>query len=136
MNRITSTFRENSNYGRESLPRCKGKTLLGIVNKLFVFKVCWQHLAMFCLYTFPVHNLNFHWRWWDGIQAIFLNLFFFISKIELVVISKTQSSFYDFLSTIWPQCHPFGHFLETTALKKCAPRVCISRGRSIDFFFG
>ena len=30
--------------------RRKGKTLLGIV--------CQQ--AMFCLYTFPAHNLNFH----------------------------------------------------------------------------
>ena len=28
---ITFTFSENSNYGRE---RCKGKTLLGVVNKL------------------------------------------------------------------------------------------------------
>ena len=25
----------------------------------------------------PFHNLNFHWRWWDRIQAIFLNLFYF-----------------------------------------------------------
>ena len=29
--------------------------------------------------NFPAHNLNFHWRWrwWDRIQAIFLNLFYF-----------------------------------------------------------
>ena len=35
--------------------------------------------AMFCLYTFPAHNLSFHgwWRWWDQIQAIFSNLFYF-----------------------------------------------------------
>ena len=26
----------------------------------------------------PASNLNFHWRWWDRIQAIFLNLFYFI----------------------------------------------------------
>ena len=60
--------------------RRKGKTLLGIVNKLFVFKSLWQHPTMFCLYTFPAHNLNFHWRWrwWDRIKAIFLNLFYFI----------------------------------------------------------
>ena len=27
----------------------------------------------------PINNLNFHWRWrwWDRIQAIFLNLFYF-----------------------------------------------------------
>ena len=26
---------------------------------------------------FPANNLNFHWRWWDGIQAIFFNIFYF-----------------------------------------------------------
>ena len=42
-------------------------------------KDCWQHPAMFCLYTFPAHILNFHWRWrwWGWIQAIFVSLFFF-----------------------------------------------------------
>ena len=30
-------------------------------------KLCWHHPAMFCLYTFPAQNLNFHWRWWDRI---------------------------------------------------------------------
>ena len=42
-------------------------------------KVCWQYPAMFCLYTFPAHNLDFHWRWigWDQIRAISLNLFYF-----------------------------------------------------------
>ena len=31
-------------------------------------------------YYFSTNNLNFHWRWrwWDWIQAIFLNLFYFI----------------------------------------------------------
>ena len=41
----------------------KGKTLLGIDRKLLYSNVCWQNPAMFCLYTFPAHNLNFHWRW-------------------------------------------------------------------------
>ena len=29
--------------------------------------------------NFPTNNLDFHWRWrwWDRIQAIFLNLFYF-----------------------------------------------------------
>ena len=45
-------------------------------------KNCWHHPAMFCLITsskLSRHNLNFHWRWmwWDQIQAIFLNLFYF-----------------------------------------------------------
>ena len=34
--------------------------------------------------NFPAHNLNFHWRWrwWDRIQAIFLNIFYF--KIDYI----------------------------------------------------
>ena len=53
--------------------RCKSKILLGVVNKLLERKVCWQHPSMFCFYTFPTHNLNFHLRrrWWDWIQATF-----------------------------------------------------------------
>ena len=31
--------------------------------------------------NFPSNNLNFHWRWWDWIQAIFLNIFYFIIYI-------------------------------------------------------
>jgi hypothetical protein len=31
--------------------RCKGKTLLGFVNRLLKKKVCWYHPAMFCLIT-------------------------------------------------------------------------------------
>ena len=31
--------------------RCKGKTLLDIVNKLLKRKFCWHHPAMFCLIT-------------------------------------------------------------------------------------
>ena len=27
--------------------------------------------------NFPTNNLNFYWRWWDRIKAIFLNLFYF-----------------------------------------------------------
>ena len=32
--------------------------------------------------NFPTKNLNFHWRWrwWDQIQAIFLNIFYFQHK--------------------------------------------------------
>jgi hypothetical protein len=43
--------------GRKVCLRCKGK-------------------HMFC---FPANNLNFHsrWGWWDWIQTIFLNLFYF-----------------------------------------------------------
>ena len=36
---------------------------------------------------FPAHNLNFHWRWrwWDQIQAIFLN-FFYVNKQKKITI--------------------------------------------------
>ena len=40
--------------------RHKGKTLLGIVNKLFVVKSLLTTPSVFCLYTFPVRNLNYH----------------------------------------------------------------------------
>jgi hypothetical protein len=39
--------------------RCKGKTLLGDVNKPLNTKSLLTHPAMVCLYTFPAHNLNF-----------------------------------------------------------------------------
>ena len=49
--------------------RCKGKTLLG---------------AMFCLYI-SCNNLNFHWRCWDRIQAIFFkNIFSFTKEIRVL----------------------------------------------------
>ena len=43
-------------------------------------KGCWHHPSMFCLVTqvnFPTNHLYFHWRWWDWIQAIYLNIFYF-----------------------------------------------------------
>ena len=75
----------HSSYGR----RCKGKTLLGLSTNFWKQKVCWHHPAMFCLITsskLSANNLNFHWRrrWWDRIQAIFLNLFYFMyTKIKM-----------------------------------------------------
>ena len=49
-----------------------GKTLLGVVNKLFVFKNR-QCFAFTHQTNFPTHNLNFQWRWrwWDWSQATF-----------------------------------------------------------------
>ena len=49
--------------------RCKGKTLLGVVDKLLKTK----GFAFTPQANFPAHNLNFHWRrrWWDWIQATF-----------------------------------------------------------------
>ena len=62
--------------------RCKGKKCWALSTSFLYSKNCWQHPAMFCLLpqvNFPANELNFHWRrrWWDQIQAIFLNLFYF-----------------------------------------------------------
>ena len=61
--------------------RCKGKTLLGVVNfenKKFV-DIIQQCFALLPQVNFPANNLNFHWRWrwWDWIKTILLNLFYF-----------------------------------------------------------
>ena len=59
-------------------------SLLVIVNKLLKIKfvdITQQYFALLPQVNFPANNLNFHWRWWDQIQAIFLNLFYF--KYEL-----------------------------------------------------
>ena len=69
---ITFTFSENSDYRQE---HCWALT----TNFLYS-KVCWQKPLMFCLYTFPAHDLNFHWRWmwWDQIRAVFYFFYFYI----------------------------------------------------------
>ena len=60
--------------------RWKSKTLLGVVNKLLKTKSLLilpsNFFALLHQVNFPVNNLNFHrrLRWWDWIQAIFLNL--------------------------------------------------------------
>ena len=48
---------------------CKGKTLLGVFNKLLKTKI----LCFITSSKLSANNLNFHWRWWDRIQTIFLN---------------------------------------------------------------
>ena len=68
----------------------KTKRCLLLSTKFGKQKVCWHHPAMFCLITssnFPANDLNFHWRWrwWDWIQAIFLNIFYFNSKTFLPI---------------------------------------------------
>ena len=52
---------------------------------------------------FPVNNLNFHWRWrwWDQIQAIFLNLFYFNLKFRTLsgeYITRLKSKLLLFIS--------------------------------------
>ena len=42
--------------------------------------------------NFSTHNLNFHWRWWDQIQAIFLNCFYFSLEEEELEFSWTDKT--------------------------------------------
>ena len=54
--------------------RCKGKRLLGVVNKLLKVK----SFAFTPQANFPAHILNFYykrWRWLDWMQAVFLIFF-------------------------------------------------------------
>ena len=73
--------------------RCKGKALLVVVNKLLKTKsLLTSPKDVFPLYvkqTFHPIVLNFHcrWSWWDGIQAIFLNLFYFKASL-MEIFSK------------------------------------------------
>ena len=76
--------------GRKVCLRCKGKTLLAywtlstnFENKKFV-DITQQCFAFLPRVNFPANNLNFHWRWrwWDLIQAIFLNLFYFTYMLQ------------------------------------------------------
>ena len=62
--------------GEKVCLRCKGKTLLDVVKNFW--KQREQCFALLPQVYFPTNNLNFHWRWWDWIQAFFLNLFYFI----------------------------------------------------------
>ena len=48
---ILSPSVKNKILGGIASLKCKGKTFLGIGNKLLKKKVCWHHPAMVCLYT-------------------------------------------------------------------------------------
>ena len=60
--------------GRKVWLRCKGKTLLGIVNN----DITKQCFALSPQVNFPANNLNFHWRWLDQIQTVFSNLYSYL----------------------------------------------------------
>ena len=88
--------------GRKVCFMCKGKTLLGIVNKLLKNKkfvnITQQYFALLPHLNFPANNLNFHWRWrwWDRIQAIFINIFYFTFASVIFLYSyKCISKFSD-----------------------------------------
>ena len=67
-------------------PWCKGKTLMGFVNKLLKTKRLLTSpsyvLPSLPQVNFPAHNLNFHWkwRWWDWIQTTISNNFYFTDE--------------------------------------------------------
>ena len=70
--------------------RCKGKTLLDVVNKHL--KTC---PAMFCLYVsskLSAHNLTFHWRWRDRIQANIQHLLYFKLHKQTYFATTSYSS--------------------------------------------
>ena len=62
----------------KSCLRCKGKTLLVIVNKHLKTKSLLTSPSNVLLYFYlPSLNFYWRWRWWDRIQTIFLNFFYF-----------------------------------------------------------
>ena len=75
--------------------RCKGNILLaGYCQQTFESKklvdISQQCVALLPRVNFPANNLNFHWRWrwWDQIQAIFLNIFYFTSSFLCCFLSS------------------------------------------------
>ena len=72
--------------------RCEGKTMLGVVNKLLKTKSLLTSSSNVLPYN--LNNLNFHsrWGWWDWIQAIFLNLFYFTYLVKLPEHGNSKAS--------------------------------------------
>ena len=60
--------------------RCKGKSLQVIFYKLLKIKSLLTSPSNVLPYYLKYMNFHWRWRWWDWIQAIFLNLFYFIRK--------------------------------------------------------
>jgi hypothetical protein len=63
---------------RQNIAGCCQQTF---ENKKF-FDITQQWFALLPQVNFPTNNLNFYrrWRWWDWIQAMFLNIFYFKFK--------------------------------------------------------
>ena len=64
---------KSTDTGQNIVGRCQQT----FENKKFV-DITQQCFALLPQVNFPANNLNFNWRWRDWIQAIFLNLFYFI----------------------------------------------------------
>ena len=74
--------------------RRKGKTLLGIVTTLFVFKSLMTTSSNVLPLHFSHPYLNFYWRWWDQIQDIFLYIFNLILRLVCQLKFVFQSGFF------------------------------------------
>ena len=57
--------------------------MLGDVDNFFVLQSLLPTAFAFTLQeNFPAHDLNFHWGWWNQIQATFYNLFYFNKTLK------------------------------------------------------
>ena len=63
----------------------KAKHCWSLATNFWKQNFCWHHPAMFCLIT--LNNFHWRWRWWDPIQATFLNIFYF-NGTKLKILSK------------------------------------------------
>ena len=65
----------NPNYWRESLHEVIRQKIAKWCQQTFYFQKYVDNAQQCFAFTpkanFPAHNLNFHWRWWDQIQASF-----------------------------------------------------------------
>ena len=70
--------------------RCKGKILLGVVNKLLKTTPS-NVLLLYIKQTCLNHKLNFHfrWRWCDGNLSIFLNHFYCKSTNSQIIFKMS-----------------------------------------------
>ena len=107
-----------------------------------------KHPAMFVLYTFPNHNLNFQWRWWHRIRAIFLNLFYFTDVLCVAnreffknsrIIPRSSNFFYIFFKQKLAGSSQFGTVWENGRTTDVADREFFKNSRIIrwssNFFF-
>ena len=90
-------------------------------NKKFV-AITQQCFALLPQVNFPTNNLNFQWRWrwWDRIQAIYLNLFYFTKNLWMPLMNR--SKYYSGGRTLhpWPQ---------SFVSQSCAPKSRVSEER-------
>ena len=73
--------------------RCKGKTLLGVVNKLRKQKVYWHHPAMFCLITWGRGDVQIE----KSIPSIFLES---PHQLDMKNVVKSSKHFFWYFNTL------------------------------------